>query len=177
MKKLVLIVFLPLFWTSCEDDEFDLDNPNVEKFVHQIKNGTYNCYEKGEHGEKLWLLMPKFTQDHIQSLIEYSKDTSHITNFPINPISSRTPFPLGRDYFILGECLLWTVEGIRNGNGYGSLDPYLIDTSLDEIERSKGLKGIDIQLVSGIYEDWWNVYKDNDWKSKYPLEGSPYSWF
>jgi len=25
-------------------------------------------------------------------------------NNPFNPISSRTPFPFGRDYCILGEC-------------------------------------------------------------------------
>ncbi len=177
MKKLVLIALFPLLWISCEKDEFNIDHPDVEKFVHQVKNGTYTCYEKGENGENLWLQMPKFTKDHIQSLIDFSTDTSHITNFPVNPISSRTPFPIGRDYYILGECLLWTVEGIRNGSGYGSLDPYLIDLDRDESERYKGLKGIDIHLVSGIYEDWWNNYKDKDWKNKYPLEGTSYVWF
>ena len=121
--------------------------------------------------------MPKFTRSHIQSLIDFSKDTTHITDFPINPISSRRPYPEGREYFILGECLLWTVEGIRNGYGYGSLDPFLIDTALAESVRYKGLKGDKILIVRDIYKDWWDNYKDNEWKNENPLEETSYRWF
>jgi hypothetical protein len=177
MKKLSFITILILLCFGCEKDKFDIDNPDVAVFVKQLKNGTYDCYEKGETGENLWLLMPKFTRSHIQSLIDFSKDTSHITNFPINPISSRTPFPEGRDYFILGECLLWTVEGIRNGYGYGSLDPFLIDTALTESERFKGLKCIEILIVRDIYKDWWDNFKDDEWQDKNPLEETSYRWF
>ncbi len=176
MKNL-LFFFLILFSASCEKDNFNIGNPDVEKFVNQIKTGTYSKYEKDENGENLWLIMPGFTEKHIPSLIDFSKDTSHITAYPYNPISSRTPFPYGRDYSILGECLLWTVEGIRNGNGYGSLDPYLIDTSLIESERHKGLKGSDILIVRDFYFDWWTNYKDSDWMTKNPLENTSYLWF
>ena len=154
MKKFLFITILTLFCFGCEKNEFDPNNPDVVKFVQQLKNGTYDCYEKGENGEKLWLIMPNFTKDHIQSLIDFSKDTSHINNFPINPISSRTPFPKDRDYFILGECLLWTVEGIRNGSGFGSLDPYLIDTTL--MEEFKELKGSGILIVRDSFQVWWS---------------------
>ena len=177
MSKLSFIAILVLLCIGCEKDKFDIDNPDVEIFVKQLKDGTYDYYEKGETGENLWLLMPKFTRSHIQSLIAFAKDTSHITNFPTNPISSRRPFPEGRDYFILGECLLWTVEGIRNGYGYGSLDPFLIDTSMSESERFKGLKCIEILIVRDIYKDWWNNFKDNDWKDINPLEETSYRWF
>ena len=178
MKNLVLIIALTLLWVSCEKDGFDINNPDVKTFVQQIKNGTYNCYAKGENGENLWLQMPKFTKEHIQSLIDFSKDTSHITNFPLNPFSSRTPFPYGRkDYCILGEYLLWTVEGIRNGSGYGSLDPYLIDAALDANERQMGLKGTEILIIKDLYKDWWNNFKEKDWKNKSPLEGTSYVWF
>ena len=177
MKNLLIIAILTFFCISCEKDEFDIDNPDVEKFVHQIKNGTYSSYEKGENGENLWLQMPKFTKDHIQSLIDLSKDTTHITKFPLNPISSRNPFSFGRDYHILGECLLWTVEGIRNDNGYGSLNPCLIDATLIESERHKGLNGSEILIIKDIYKDWWNSYKDKDWKNKNPLENTYYVWF
>ena len=177
MRRLSFITILILLCIGCEKDKFNIDNPDVEIFVKQLKNGTYDCYEKGETGENLWLLMPKFTRRHIQSLIDFAKDTTHITDFPINPISSRRPFPEGRDYFILGECLLWTVEGIRNGYGYGSLDPFLIDTSKAESERLKGLKCIEILIVRDIYKDWWNNYKDNDWKGKNPLGETSYRWF
>lgn len=175
MKRITLIALLIFPILSCEKDKFDLNNPNVEQFVQQLKNGTYKQYEKGENGENLWLLMPKFTKNHIQSLIDFSKDTSHINNFPINPISSRTPFPNDRDYFILGECLLWTVEGIRNDNGFGSLDPYLIDTTL--MEEFKGLKGSVILIVRDSFQVWWSNSKDSDWKEKNPLNGTPYRWF
>ena len=177
MKKLLFITLLILLCFGCEKEKFDIDNPNVAVFVKQLKDGTYDCYEKGETGENLWLLMPKFKANHISSLIEFAKDTSHITGFPINPISSRRPFPEGREYFILGECLLWTVEGIRNGYGYGSLDPFLIDTSLDESERYKGLTSNEILLVWGIYKQWWLDYEDNEWQDKNPLEETSYTWF
>lgn len=175
MKSITLIALLIFPILSCEKEKFDLNNPNVEQFVQQLKKGTYIQYEKGENGENLWLLMPKFTKNHIQSLIDFSKDTSHINNFPTNPISSRTPFPNDRDYFILGECLLWTVEGIRNGSGFGSLDPYLIDTTL--IEKYKGLKGSGILIIRGSFQVWWNNSKDSDWKEQNPLNGTPYRWF
>ena len=177
MRRLSFIAILVLLCFGCEKDKFDIDNPDVEIFVRQLKNGTYDCYEKGETGENLWLLMPKFTRSHIQSLIEFSKDTTHITDFPINPISSRRPYPEGREYFILGECLLWTVEGIRNGYGYGSLDPFLIDTVLAESERDKGLNGDEILIVRDIYKNWWDNFKDSDWKNKNPLQGTSYIWF
>ncbi len=159
---------------GCEKS-FDPEHPDVEKFVKQVKNGTYNCYEKGENGKNLWLIMPDFNQNHIQALICHSKDTSQITNFPFNPISSRTPFPYNRQYLILGECLLWTVEGIRNGNRYGSLDPYLIDIQAED--RNKGLKGVEILIVRNLYNDWWIAFKDKDWKNKNPLESTSFRWF
>ena len=177
MKKLSFIAILVLLCIGCEKNKFDINHPDVVIFVKQLKNGTYDCYEKGENGENLWLLMPKFTRSHIQSLIDFSKDTTHITDFPINPISSRRPFPEGREYFILGECLLWTVEGIRNGYGYGSLDPFLIDTALAESIRYKGLKSDKILIVRDIYKNWWNNFKDSEWKDKNPLEDTYYRWF
>ncbi len=175
MKRFLLLTILTISCISCEKEKFDLNNPNVEKFVQQLKNGTYKCYEKGENGENLWLLMPKFTKTHVQSLIDFSKDTSHIKDFPVNPISSGVPFPYDRQYIILGECLLWTIEGIRNGSGYGSLNPVLYDTTL--IDNYKGLKGFEILMVRDIYQVWWSNYEKSDWKEKNPLHGTPYKWF
>lgn len=176
MKNLIIIV-LTLFFISCEKDNFDIENPDVDKFVHQIKTGTYSQYEKGENGQNLWLLLPNFTEKHLPSLIGHSKDTTHIKAYPFNPFSSPTPFPNGRNYCILGECLLWTVEGIRNGFGYGSLDHYLVDTSLIESIRYNGLKGTEILVVRDLYNDWRINFGDKDWKTKNPLENTSYRWF
>jgi hypothetical protein len=177
-KSVVFMISACLFLIiGCKKDNFDLDNPDVEIFVNQLKRGKYNKYKKGDNGENVWLLMPNFSENHIQSLIDFSKDTSHIMAFPDNPLSSRLPFPEGRDYFILGECLLWTVEGIRNGAGYGSLDPFLIDAAKEKSERYKGLKGNEILIVRDFYKDWWDNFKTKDWKNKNPLEGTSYQWF
>lgn len=176
MKKIKLLIVLTLFSLSCGKTEFDINNPNVETFVNEIKNGTYNYYQKGEKGENLWLLMPKFNYNHIQALIDFSYDTTHIKNFPTNPVSSRMPFPYGRQYFILGECLLRIAEELRNVNGVNALDPYLIDTlNIDKFER--GLDGVKILKVSKLYKDWWFQYKEKDWKNKNPLQGTSFQWF
>jgi hypothetical protein len=177
MKKILLFTFIAFLFVSCDKEEFDINNPDVKLFVQQLKNGTYNCYEKGQNGENLWLQMPKFSEKHIQSLIDFAKDTSHVANFPINPISSRMPTPNGRDYFILGECLLWAVEGIRNNNGFGSLDPYLIDMALSDGERPRGITSSQILIVKEIYNDWWSSFKDKDWKNANPLSNTSYAWF
>lgn len=177
MKKLLFIVFMTFFCIRCEKEKLDIENPDVEIFVKQLKNGTYAYFEKGEKGENLWLLMPKFTMNHIQSLIDFSKDTSHIAVFPTNPFSSRKPLPDGREYYVLGECLLWIIEGIRHDSGYGSLDPYLIDVSKPENERFKGLNGDKIRIVSDLYKDWWNNFKDKAWRDKNPLAETSYRWY
>ena len=174
MKKLFFSAILILLCIGCEKDKFDIDDPDVAVFVNKLKSGTYDYYETGETGENLWLLMPEFTPDHISSLIDFAYDTTHISDFPVNPVSSRRPYPEGREYFILGECLLWTVEGVRNGYGHGSLDPFLIDTALAESIRYKGLKGDEILVVRDIYKDWWDNNKDMD---KNPLEETFYRWF
>jgi hypothetical protein len=173
MKKLLFVILI-LFCISCEKDKFDPNSPKVETFVQQIKNGTYDFYEKDENGNALWLIMPKFTKMDIQKLITLSNDTSHVEIFPTNPISSRPPQPEGRDYFILGECLLWVVEGIRNGTGYGSLDPYLVK---DNDENHSDINGSEVLIVRDYYQEWWNKYEDKNWTNINPLEGKPYRWF
>ncbi len=143
MRKLIFIACVALFLTSCEKDNFDIDHPNVATFVQQIKTQTYKVYEKGENGEKLWLKMPHFTEEDIPELIEFAKDTTHITKFPYNPLSSMTPFPAGRDYSILGECLLWVVEGIRRESEYASRSTGYSYSTYKASRTSDGTNGHD----------------------------------
>jgi hypothetical protein len=65
----------------------------------------------------------------------------------------------------------------KYGYGYGSLDPYMVDTALIESDRFKGLKCNDIMIVRDIYKEWWDSLKDDDWQSKNPLEETSYRWF
>ncbi|WP_460686974.1 DUF4943 family protein [Niabella aquatica] len=173
MKKWILFTMIGMLFMGCKKDQFDINNPGVEKFVQLLKSGTYSEYERNEKGGLLWLKMPKFRQEHIAALIDLSKDTTHIQRFPTNPISSRTPIPYGRDYFVLGECLLWMVECVRSG---GSLDPYLIDTSKDVNESYKGVITTEILIISDKYRQWWSSYKNGNWKGNDPLAGTSYRW-
>ncbi len=173
MKKWILYTMIGMLFVSCKKDQFDIESPNVGVFVQMLKSETYDAYELNEKGERLWLKMPRFRQGHIASLIELSKDTTHIKSFPTNPISSRTPRPQGRDYFILGECLLWIVEALRGG---GSLDPYLIDASKEGVEKYKGVTSTEILMISDKYRQWWNSYKNGDWKGNDPLGSTSYRW-
>ncbi len=173
MNRLTLFLVGCLFLLGCKKNSFDINNPDVDMFVSQLKSGSYNERETGEDGKPLWLKMPRFQQQHIARLIELSKDTTHIERFPTNPISSRTPFPQGRDYFILGECLLAVVEVVREK---GWLDPYMVDTSKEIPERFNGVTGMEILIISDKYKQWWSNYKDGDWKGNSPLTETPYKW-
>jgi len=44
-------------------------------------------------------------------------------------------------------------------------------------EIFKGLNGAEILIVRDIYNDWWNNFKDKDWKNKDSLENTSYVWF
>ena len=156
---------------------FDINNPDVALFVTQLKAGTYSCYRTDIYSQYLWLAMPKFTATHIPALLEYAKDTTFIAHFPSNPASSRTPYPSGRSNFILGECLLWIVEGIRTNSAYPSLDPYLIDSAKPTAEKLKGLEKSEILNVRDLYYKWWWGSSIMEWWLRTPpLSGTTYSW-
>lgn len=174
MKNLLFLTLI-IISIGCNKADFDIENPDVEKFVQEIKEGSYDNYHIGKNKEQLWLLMPSFTEKHIPLLIKYATDTTHLNAYPINPASSRMPYPKG--YAILGECLLWTVEGIRNGKKYGSLDPFLIDNSKDEKEKLKGINGKEVMQVQETYKKWWNEYQSSNWRDVNPLEKTTYLWF
>jgi hypothetical protein len=74
---------------------------------------------------------------------------------------------------MLGEYLLWCVEGIINGTGYGSLTPLLVK---DFIRLEEGLPGTEILIVRTIYLNWWEEYQQTGNKEKLPLEGTAYHW-
>ena len=167
---------------------FDIYNPDVALFVSQLKAGTYSCYKKDENGQNLWLEMPKFTAAHIPALLEYAKDTASISQFPINPASSQSPYPYDRNYFILSEGLLWIVEGIRVGATtvspameipkftFASLNPYLTEKSILTVAIYKSLTKKEILSVRELYYNWWYGVIPEWWLTTPPLEGSQYYW-
>lgn len=179
MKKTMtlLLIFLMHFCISCEKGSFNIDNPDVDTFVEQLKNGTYNQFEVGQDGEKLWTRMPKFRKEHIPRLINLAKDTSYISpcnHFPVNPVSSiSTSRGFGeKPYIILGEYLLWCVEGIIHKGEFVSLTPMVFNTE----NEGELINGKVILELRRVYQKWWEEHGETEPLSKNPLEGTDYQW-
>ena len=170
MKTKLLIISLSVIWlmvTSCQKDEFDMKSPDVDQFVSILKSGNYF--------EKVGYDLPDFSEKHIERLLFYLKDTTSLNEFPTHPLSSKHTNPK-----ILCECLFWTIDGIRLGSKYPSLEPCLLDTStysdLTGYIRVSGKKLIEI---SNLYINWYNEYKKNPtetMKKKNLFENTPYKW-
>ena len=178
MKNIILIFILATLCFGCDKDDFDFENPNVEQFVNQLKNGTYNEYEIGEDGQKLWTKIPNFSKEHIPLLIDLSKDTSLVNpweHFPLNPASSIPPYRIneGNSCIMVSEYLLWCVEGIIQGNDFPSLTPILVN---NEENPEKRLNGEEMQSVKMLYQDWWNKYGEIENENKSPLAETVYRW-
>ncbi len=179
MKTIIAILTSLMLLTSCQKDDFDFNNPDVSKFVSQLKNGTYNTYHVNENGEKLWTEMPAFTMKHVPQLIEHAKDTSLIPDLscvPVNPISSRLMWPHNRPgKVILGEYLLWCAQYAISGR-FPSLDPFLVNSNEEKI--GNGITAKEVLHVQKLYENWWLLYGEKDNPDEIqPLYGTPYHWF
>lgn len=179
MKNLIIPAVLILFCMSCEKDDFNVDNPDIEHFVQHIKDGSYNKYELGVNGEKLWAIMPNFTKEHIHLLLKFADDTSLVCpcdHFPANPASSIPPYRMkdSEACIMVGEYLLWCVEGIIGGNTFASLTPILIikESNIKE-ER---LSGEEVLEVRKIYLEWWEEYEKSSIFERLPLEETIYGW-
>ncbi len=180
MKQTTLIILTVLFCFGCSD-KFDLEKPDTNQFVLQLKNGTYNEFHLGENGEKLWTIFPKLSMKDIPILLKLADDTTIIypcNHFPTNPISSIPPFRTNEKGdvkgIMLAEYLLWSVETIINNGNYPSMTPLLRQSK--ETQWLVGLTGKDILTVREKYFNWWNEYGKNGNISVSPLSGTVYRW-
>lgn len=151
---------------SCQES-FDFKNPDVDKFVSLLKDGSYF--------DKVGQELPKFSIKHIERLLYYSKDTATLKMFPVNPISSKHTYPK-----VLSECILWTIEGIRLERRYPSLEPRLKDTlAYTPTKGFPRLTGNELLEISDTYSKWYNDYKNNPsnaLKKKNLLGNTGYKW-
>lgn len=176
MKRLICLLCVVIICFSC-DYSFDLNNPSVKEFVALIKNNSYDYYKISDTGEKLYLIMPEFTSKDIPDLLKYASDTRTIAEYPLNPVSSISPYYTEKGGLILSECLLWTIEGIRIGSKYGSLVPILRKKVSDDPNVPyQYLDTNEILIVKDLYDTWWKKHGHGDWREIDPLEGSVYSW-
>ncbi len=164
---ILALLFALLSLASCETDDFDVKNPNVDQFVIVLKKGNYFS----EVGYQL----PDFNDKHIGNLLDYVNDTSIVNEFPTNPVSSKYTA-----LKILSECIMWTIDGIRLGNKYPSLEPCLVDTTTySELHGYARMSGQELLKISKLYINWYNEYKQNpttELLKKNLFENTPYRW-
>lgn len=178
MKYLIIFSIFAIFCNSCDNGDFDVENPDVRKFVEQLKDGTYDEFKTGENGERLWARMPDFQMKDVPLLINLSNDTEMISpcdHFPVNPISSIPPYRInnGKESIMIGEYLLWCVEAIIEDRCFASLTPVLANENYSPGQR---LTAEEILAVRKIYQDWWNKYGQMEVPARFPLEGTVYRW-
>lgn len=156
---LSLLMFLP----GCEKQK----NTAVDKYIEQLVSGQYEGSE-----------LPAFTEADIPALLEYRNETTLVTKFPHNPISSL----IGPECK-LGMLVLWTIESIR---ACEIKSEHLIGRFPSQNPILAIRESTELQLVfddqshikaAQAYFDWW--YSDNLSEEKMkidPLENTSYRW-
>lgn len=142
------------------------NSQEVEDYVALLKSGQYDSFN-----------LPEFKSSDIPTLLKFVNDTTSITKFPRNGISSYMQLECN-----LGMIVLWTIESIRAFEiesdrligRFPSQNPILAlrDTPSEWVFDTAS------QLVAAkAYNDWWHsnhIFKD---KMKIdPLKDTPYKW-
>lgn len=169
----LLLLFVSLFFSaSCSDEVLDFDNPDVELFVKQLKNGTYS--DRNQDGVNS---MPGFTTEDIGALLRYADDLTLIPSFPLAPVSYSAGGKLR-----LGECILWTVETIRLGHN-ASMGCKMVHLDAENYEGIYFLSDEEVRDAADRYRHWWKERQRPrtmwtiDPCVDEPLCGSEYRWW
>jgi hypothetical protein len=161
-KLIISIILVGLI--GCEKQA---DNPEVETYINQLKSNSYEAHE-----------LPAFQPSDIPALLNYRNETTVISNFPHNGISS-----LWAPECKLGMYVLWTIESIRAVETkseyligrFPSQNPILALRSSTELKLVYDTKSQND--AAKAYYDWWHsihIFKD---KMKIdPLKDTDYRW-
>ncbi len=161
-KCILLILSLYLVTIGCEKQ----NKPEVENYVALLKSGQYDSCD-----------LPAFNSSEIPTLLKYASDTTSITKFPRNGISSYMQMECN-----LGMVVLWTIESIRaveikserliarfpSQNAILQLRIPPFEWVFDNVPQLFAAKA---------YNDWW--YSDHLFKNIMkidPLKDTPYKW-
>jgi hypothetical protein len=160
---------LTISLSGCTSRKMDLNNPDVELFVKQLRDGNYNT--KDDNG---LVIVPHFKEEDIPALLEHANDMTIIPNFPIMYSTS------GK--IRLGECLLWIVESIRLGMP-ASMGCHMVEANADNYEAIYFLTDEQVEDAVNRYKFWWEnrglprtVWTIDPCYDE-PLCGSGYSWW
>jgi hypothetical protein len=165
--KVPLIAFIlvtAMGFSGCEKYNSSRD---VDKYIDELISGTYKSYD-----------LPDFNTTDISALLEYRNETTVITNFPQNPVSS-----FRQSECKLGMMVLWTVESLRavENNSrfligrFPSLNPVLVLKESSEPQMVFDDKSH--KEAAKAYYDWWNSCRPfKDKISTDPLAKTHYRW-
>lgn len=163
-NKVILLLLLCVgAFVSCSEDN---EEKTVNQFVNQVKENKY-----------INDTLPWFSSDAIHVLLESADNFDEITYFPVNPLSSYYPTKLS-----IGECLLWTIENIRQNYGNYhkiSFPSFVPELKLKNDINSQYLNDSQLNEVYNLYYNWWynNTSKDfEEIRLTDPLRDSPYAW-
>lgn len=173
MKRLYLSAIfaaLCLWVTSCTNEVLDYNNPDVDIFVKQLKQGNYTT--KNNQG---LLIIPEFGMNDIPKLPDYSDDISVISDFPIG-------YNAKNGKLRLGECMLWIVESIRL-NMPASQGAKMVRANALNYEGLYFLTDEEVREAALYYRAWWEnrAYPQTIWTIdpcfNEPLCGSGFRWW
>ncbi len=146
MKSYLLlsVLFLTLL-VSCTREFGYGYSKNVDDFVVQLIKGECDSY-KG---------LPRFDSNDIPAILGYANDFQEINCFPVGLPSSYLP-----PRYILGECLLHTIELIKTYEGddnwnYSLWVPMLVKDEYGSDPESRMLDSEELLEVFNLYKDWW----------------------
>lgn len=168
----LMLLALAFTWVSCSDETLDMENPDVDLFVKQLKAGDLAVNE-----ETGTVVMPQFTTDDIDALLYYAEDLSEVPSFPLAPVSY-----LAGGKPRLGECVLWVIESIRLGQN-ASLGCRMVHKDAVNYEGIYFLNDDELLDAAAHYRRWWNNEKHSgvlsviDSSGAEPLAGSDYRWW
>ena len=141
MRNLLICISACLLFTFCGQQKSELSK--VESFIETLKENNNERIEA-----------PDFNEENISELLEYRNDSSIISNFPRNPLSS-----FYMEEVSIGMYILWTVETIRlKANNdpdfylFASLNPRVMRLSSGELVD----QGAVLPEVAAAYAVWWN---------------------
>ena len=165
-KRIILLQLLCLsIFVSCSLEREERNTAEI--FVDQVTDNKYIADS-----------LPWFSSYAIPVLLKSADKFDKITYFPINPSSSYYPTKL-----TIGECLLWTIENIRQN--YGNYQKISFPSFVPELKlkndiNSQYLNDSQLNEVYSLYYDWWyNSKSPKDFEEIRlidPLKDSPYAW-
>jgi hypothetical protein len=149
---------------SCEKQ---VDNPDVETYINQLKTNSYEAFE-----------LPAFKPSDIPALLNYRNETMVISDFPHNGISS-----LWAPECKLGMYVLWTIESIRAVEiesiyligRFPSQNPILALRASQELNLVYDTKSHE-EAAKAYYDWWYSSYILNDKMNIDPLKDTDYRW-